>query len=188
MHHKKTVATLILVFLIGLGVGLSLSYLLEGKLANPVYTIGIVYPMSGRLDWWGRDAEPIIDSAKKDLQALLGETESNSSFRFLFADSNSTGEDALKAVQSLVAKGAQIIVGLPTSGEVEAVLSYVNQEKVPVISSASTASHLSMPDNVFRLSTPENYRAKIGAELALKLGCKKAFVIYRDEAWGRAFL
>jgi branched-chain amino acid transport system substrate-binding protein len=129
----------------------------------------------------------MIDSAKKDLQALLGETESNSSFRFLFADSNSTGEDALKAVKSLVAKGAQIIVGLPTSGEVEAVLTYVNQEKVPVISSASTASHLSTPDNVFRISTPENYRAEIGAELAIKLGCKKAFVIYRDDGWGRAY-
>jgi branched-chain amino acid transport system substrate-binding protein len=189
MQQKKTTAAiLILIFLAGLGASFTLSFLQnQAKLTKPIYSVGIVYPMSGRLDWWGKDAEPIIDSAKKNLQALLGETESDSSFRFIFADSNSAGEGALKAVQSLVAQGAQIIVGLPTSGEVQAVLSYVNQEKVPVISSASTASHLSIPDNVFRISTPENYRAKIGARFAITLGCKKVLVIYRDEAWGCAY-
>jgi ABC-type branched-subunit amino acid transport system substrate-binding protein len=164
--------------------------LLEGQineLKNPVYTIGIVYPMSGRLDWWARDTQPVIEAAERDLQAMLDETGSPVRFNFLFADSESTGEGALEAVKSLVDEGAQIIVGLPTSGEVDGVLSYIIASGIPVISPASTASHLSRPDSVFRLSTPENYRARIGAELAIELGYGEVIVIHRDDGWGSAY-
>ena len=164
--------------------------LLEGQineLKNPVYTIGIVYPMSGRLDWWARDTQPVIEAAERDLQAMLDETGSPVRFNFLFADSESTGEGALEAVKSLVDEGAQIIVGLPTSGEVDGALSYIIASGIPVISPSSTASHLSRPDNVFRLSIPENSRARIGAELALELGYGEVIVIHRDDGWGSAY-
>ncbi len=171
-------------FLSGLGVGYWLSTWDGG---SPEYVIGIVYPMSGRLDWWARDAQPIIDAAKRDIQELLNETGSDVKFIFPFADSESTGEGALGAVEDVVAKGSQIIVGLPTSFEVEAALAYVNSLGIPVISPASTASHLSIPDSVFRLSTPENYRARIGAELALGLNLTGVVVIHRDDDWGNAY-
>ncbi|MFQ5907652.1 MAG: ABC transporter substrate-binding protein [Thermoplasmata archaeon] len=171
-------------FLSGLGVGYLLSTLYSER---PEYTVGIVYPMSGRLDWWAGDGQPIIDAAKRDVQEMLNETGSDAKFLFPFADSRSTGEGALAAVENVVAAGSQIVVGLPTSFEVEAALAYVSGLGIPVISPASTASHLSIPDSVFRLSTPENYRARIGAELALSMNFTQVVVIHRDEDWGNAY-
>ncbi len=156
-------------------------------LKNPEYTIGIIYPMSGRLDWWAADVEPIISAAKIDLQSMLDSINSTTKFNVLFADSKLTNEGALEAVKSLIAQGAQIIVGLPTSGEVGAILNYVNAARIPVISPTSTASDLSKPDCVFRLSTPENYRARIGAEFALELNYTNVIVIHRNDDWGNLY-
>jgi len=153
----------------------------------PSYKIGVAYPFSGRLRWWSEDAVPILESAESDLEMFLAECGSEASFSFLFADTNSTSEGALKAVKRLVGEGAQMIVGLPTSGEVEGALAYLAQVGVPLISPSSTSSGLSKPDNVFRLSTPENYRAVVGAELAIRLGYTSVFVVYRDDDWGRAY-
>ena len=136
----------------------------------PSYRIGVAYPFSGRLSWWSADAVPLLESAEKDLEAFLVESGSKTRFSFLVADTNSTCEGALSAVKKLVGEGAQVIVGLPTSGEVEAAMAYLAQAQVPLISPSSTSSSLSKPDLVFRLSTPENYRARVGAELAIKLG------------------
>jgi len=109
------------------------------ELTSPEYTIGIIYPMSGRLDWWGTQAQPIIDAAERGLQAMLAETGSPVKFSLILSDSKSTGEGALEAAKSLVAQGAQIIVGPPTTREVEAILPYVENTQIPVISPASTA-------------------------------------------------
>lgn len=153
----------------------------------PSYRIGVAYPFSGRLSWWSADAVPLLESAEKDLEAFLAESGSKTRFSFLVADTNSTGEGALRAVKKLVGEGAQVIVGLPTSGEVEAAMAYLAQAQVPLISPSSTSSSLSKPDLVFRLSTPENYRARVGAELAIKLGYTSVFVVHRDDDWGRAY-
>jgi len=163
---------------------------LRGEAENaeaPHYRIGVAYPFSGRLSWWSEDAVPILESAERDLEAFLGECGSKARFSFMVADTNSTGEGALKAVKGLVADGAQVIVGLPTSGEVEGVMAYIAQAGVPLISPSSTSSSLSKPDTVFRLSTPENYRAVVGAKLAIRLGYESVFVVHRDDDWGRAY-
>jgi ABC-type branched-subunit amino acid transport system substrate-binding protein len=153
----------------------------------PHYKIGVAYPFGGRLSWWSEDAVPILESAERDLEAFLAECGSKARFSFIVADTNSTGEGALKAVKGLVADGAQVIVGLPTSGEVEGAMAYITQAGVPLISPSSTSSSLSKPDTVFRLSTPENYRAVVGAELAIRLGYESVFVVHRDDDWGRAY-
>ncbi len=158
-----------------------------GELSNPECCIGIVYPMSGRLEWWSADAQPIIEAAKRDIQEMLKEAGYPIRLRFLFEDSKSTEKGAFMAVKNLISQGAQVIVGLPTSGEVEAVFSYVNYEGVPVISPSSTSSRLSKPDNTFRLSTPENYRARLGAELAIELGFTRVVVVHRFDEWGISY-
>lgn len=155
--------------------------------SKPEYIIGIAYPFSGRLDWWSEGAAPIIEAAMRDVQDILNEMGSKIRIRFILADSGPQDEGPLEATRSLVEQGAHVIVGLPTSGELEGALDYIDEVGVPVISPASTASRLSRPDCVYRLSTPENYRARVGAELGLKMSYKRVVVLYRDDQWGPGY-
>lgn len=156
-------------------------------MSKPEYVIGVAYPFSGRLDWWSEGATPILETAIRDVQDMLNETGSKISIRFILADSGPQDEGPLEATRSLVEQGAHVIVGLPTSGELEGALDYIEEVGVPVISPASTANRLSRPDCVYRLSTPENYRARVGAELGIKMGYKRVVVLYRDDQWGPGY-
>jgi ABC-type branched-subunit amino acid transport system substrate-binding protein len=154
---------------------------------NPKYVIGVIYPFTGRLSWWSAGASPILHAAERDLNYSLREMGSNATVRFIIEDSGSTEEGSREAAMKLIAGGAQIIVGAPTSMEVNAIMNVTREAGVPVISSSSTSSALSLPDNIFRLSTPENYRARVGAELGVKLGYTSVVTVYRDDDWGRSY-
>jgi len=160
---------------------------LKSRLAvveTPEYKIGVIYPWSGRQSWWSADAKPILQDAESDIEAMLYNLRSNATISFLVEDSNSTGEGAIAAAKRLKDAGVDIIVGVPTSGELEAIMDYTREAGLTIISSSSTSSALSKPDNIFRISTPENYRAKIAAEYAVKLGYDRVVVLYRNFDWG----
>ena len=53
------------------------------ELMNTEYTVGIVYPLTGRLEWWGQDVLPILESAKEDIRFLLEEAGSRVRISFL---------------------------------------------------------------------------------------------------------
>ena len=154
---------------------------------HPEYTIGVLYPFTGRLSWWSADAPPILEAAQRDLKNHLLAAGSPATIRFIVEDSGSTPERSREAAASLIAAGAQVIVGAPTSLEVEAILEVTRDAGVPLISPASTSSSLSLPDHVFRLSTPENYRARVGAELGVHLGYTRVITVYREDQWGPSY-
>jgi ABC-type branched-subunit amino acid transport system substrate-binding protein len=154
---------------------------------QPEYTIGVLYPFTGRLSWWSADAAPILEAAQRDLKTHLLTAGSPATIRFIVEDSLSTEEGSRDAALSLIAAGAQVIVGAPTSMEVEAIMEVTSLAGVPVISSSSTSSALSLPDHVFRFSTPENYRARVGAELGVHLGYTRVVTVYREDRWGPSY-
>ena len=154
---------------------------------HPEYIIGILYPFTGRLDWWSADAVPIIEAAQRDVNKYLLALNSTARIRFITGDSCSTKEGAIDAAIKLIDAGAQIIVGAPTSLEVESIMKATQDAMVPIISPASTSSSLSQPDHIYRLSTPENYRARIGAELGVHLGYRRVVAVYREDNWGPGY-
>jgi len=149
--------------------------------------IGIVYPISGRLENWGKEALPIIQMAEADINNTPEAVAAGKRFRFVVVSSETTAEGALAAVKDLVEKqGIQVIVGIPTSTELEGAIPHLTQYQVAAINSASTAPlpALSKPDTVFRIAPPELYVARTHAQFALNQGYRKAAVIYRTDDWG----
>jgi branched-chain amino acid transport system substrate-binding protein len=154
---------------------------------GPEVRIGVVYPLSGRLEQWGKEAVPFIQMAEADINALPESTAAGLRFRFVIRSTETTEEGAMAAVQDLVEKeGIRVIAGLPLSGELEHSISYLTQHHVAVVSSASTGPLpvLRKPDTVFRIAPSELYLARTLAEFALDLGYRKAAVIYRTDGWG----
>lgn len=154
---------------------------------SPEVRIGIVYPLSGRLEEWGQEALPFIQMAESDVNALPETIAAGVRFRFVVRSSETTAEGAQAAVRDLVEnEGVQVIVGLPLSMGLDATIAYLTQHHVAVVSSASTAPlpNLRQPDIVFRIAPPELYLAHTFAEFALEMGYRKTAVIYRTDNWG----
>jgi ABC-type branched-subunit amino acid transport system substrate-binding protein len=149
--------------------------------------IGVVYPLSGRLESWGQEAWPFIQMAEADINTSLEAIAAGLRFRFVVHSSETTEEGARAAVRDLVEnEGLRVIVGLPLSGELAATIPSLVQHHLAVISSASTSPQpeLRQPDMVFRIAPPELYLAHTFARFALNLGYQKAAIIYRTDEWG----
>ena len=152
--------------------------------------IGVVYPLSGRLGEWGKQALPFMRLAESDLNASPEAAAAGVRFRCVVRSSDTSGEGALAAAQELVEKeGVCALAGLPLSQELAAVMPYLAQQRVMAISSASTspAPELRQPDSVFRIAPPELYLARTLARLALHLGYRKAAIIHRSDDWGQRY-
>jgi len=155
----------------------------------PEVRIGVVYPLSGRLEQWGKEALPFINMAQADINSSP-ETVAGPRFEFVVRSSETTEEGALAAARDLVEnEGVQVIAGLPTSGELTGAIGYLTQHHVAVVSSSSTSPQpgLRQPDTVFRIAPPELYLARTLAKLALDQGYRKAAVIYRTDGWGEYY-
>jgi len=156
----------------------------------PEVRIGVVYPLSGRLEQWGQEGSPFIDMAQADINSSPEAVAAGLHFSFVVRSSETTEEGALAAARDLVEnEGVQVIVGLPTSGELTGAIGYLTEHHVAVVSSASTSPQpgLRQPDTVFRTAPPELYLARTLAELALNQGYRKAAVIYRTDGWGEYY-
>ncbi|HXZ44491.1 MAG TPA: ABC transporter substrate-binding protein, partial [archaeon] len=154
-------------------------------------SIGIVYPLSGRLEQWGGEGLPFVKIAEDDINDLPEAAAAGVHFNTVVRSSNTTGEGALAAVTDLVKnERIQVIAGLPTSGELGGTIEYLAGNHVATISSASTspAPNLLQRDTVFRLMPSELYMAKRLAELSMHLGYRRAAIIHRSpDEWGDAY-
>lgn len=183
---KKLFAFAIIGLLAGLGIGYGVSLYSFTETA-PEYVIGIVYPLSGRLEWWGQEVLPILESAKSDIQSMLDHTKASATFKYILKTSDTSREGAYEAVKELIEEGAELIVGVPLSANLQHVKESLDRKNVPVISSASTASALCVPDFIFRMISPEMYEARIVSHFALELGYTKLAIFHRGDAWGNAY-
>ena len=149
--------------------------------------IGVVYPLSGRLQEWGQEAQPFIQIAEADANALPEAVAAGVRFRFVVRSSETTAEGALAAVRDLVEnEGIGVTAGLPLSLELNATSAYLTEHQVAAISSASTSPSpaLRQIDTIFRISPPELYLARTFAGFAIDQGYRRAAVIYRNDEWG----
>ncbi len=156
----------------------------------PEVRIGVVYPLSGRLEEWGQEALPFIQMAEADVNDLPEARTAGWHFRFVARSTGTTVEGALAATKDLVEReGTRVLVGFPMSWELAGSMDYLTQQHVAVVSSASTAPlpELLRPDTVYRISPPELYLARTYARFALHLGYRKAALIYRTDGWGERY-
>ena len=99
-------------------------------------------------------------------------------------DTASDPQTALKAVKSMHEQGTNLLLGLPTDADVDAVRQYVADNNMLVLSCCSTSQDLAHTDRIFRL-VPDNTQ-ELDALNALfeERGTEGLVVVYRDDAFG----
>ena len=97
---------------------------------------------------------------------------------------------ALEALRGAHAGGAgpSVYLGPTYSGDVEQILEYVEDNSLAVISPSSSASALSVPDGVFRLTAPVHLEAGALAQLVSDSGAGAAVAAVQGDAFGRSVL
>ena len=99
-------------------------------------------------------------------------------------DTASDPQAALKTVKSMHERGINLLLGLPTDADVDAVRQYVAENDMLAISCCSTSQDLAHDDRIFRL-VPDNTReADALGSLFEERGTESLVVVHRDDAFG----
>jgi branched-chain amino acid transport system substrate-binding protein len=143
--------------------------------------IGAALPFTGGLQSYGISVKNAVELAVEDANNMCP----NFEFKLLVEDTGTDPTQALQKIQTLYAKGAKLIVGPMASGEVSAVKSFADQNKILIFSPSSTSPLLAIPDDwVYRIVPPDSAQAVAIADLLKHLGVKRAVIIYRNDPWG----
>ena len=141
-------------------------------------SIGVVYPITGRLASVGAEMGSGFELAREEINnSQLG----NTKLKFITEDSQGNAEGAVEAFNKLIHQdGVSIILGPATSSATEAAFPIAQQSGVVAISTTAAARGLSAIGNfVFRtiLSTDVLITSSIETTQA-KLGYQKVAIIY----------
>lgn len=121
-----------------------------------------------------------------DAGGVLGEP-----VTWIDGDDGTNPEVAQQTVSQLLASKVHVIIGAGASGVSKAVIPQVTGAGVLMISPSATADELSaVPDNglFFRTAPPDRLQARALADIILRDGVRRVFVVARDDSWGQGLL
>ena len=142
-------------------------------------SIGLVYPVTGRLDAF---ALPIQRGFELALEEVNNSPLGDVRFKFVTEDDQSTIEGAVDAYNKLIQAGVPVIFGPTTSGQAEAAFPIAQQNGVVAFSSSSNATGLSaLGDFIFRAGLTTDILLPSGVKAThAKLGYQQAAIIYDE--------
>jgi branched-chain amino acid transport system substrate-binding protein len=101
-------------------------------------------------------------------------------------DTELTASIAAQRIQEVHARGARIVIGPQSSAEAAAMLAFANEQRMVVISQASTASSLAIAgDALFRLAPNDRLEGAAQAALMVADGITTVVPMWRDDAGNR---
>ena len=142
-------------------------------------SIGLVYPVTGRLDAFALPIQRGFELALEEVNnSQLGDVR----FKFITEDDQSTIEGAVEAYNKLIQAGVPVIFGPTTSGQAEAAFPIAQQNEVVAFSSSSNATGLSaLGDFIFRAGLTTDILLPSGVKAThAKLGYQQAAIIYDE--------
>jgi ABC-type branched-subunit amino acid transport system substrate-binding protein len=135
---------------------------------------------------------PLVSGARlaiKELNAAGGVL--GHEIAWLEEDDGTNPDTAKKAAERLIAQKVNVIIGAGASGVSAPVIPVVTGAGVLMISPSATADELtSVPDNnlFFRTAAPDRLQAKALADVVLRNGGQRVFLVARDDSWGQGLL
>ena len=103
-------------------------------------------------------------------------------------DSQSNPATTLAQVKALHDQGVNLIIGPENSGELAAILPYVKENGMVVLSTTSTATSLALPgDHVARLTANDSHQARAMSRLMTAQGKQHVLLIHRNDGYGQDF-
>ncbi len=147
--------------------------------------IGVLVPVTGDLASFGESSRVAAELAADDINVDFASAGIKFRVNPLILDTESNPEAALILLKVLKKLDCRIVTGLISSAELEEMKDYADANDIVIISQASTAPDLSIPnDNIYRLVTDDTYQAETVAEVMWDDGIQAAAVFYRDDNWG----
>jgi branched-chain amino acid transport system substrate-binding protein len=158
--------------------------------------VGGLFSLTGNSSDLGTQSKLMLSIAANDMQPMLEFYNANGparsigvGFEFLIEDTKLDPQTAANAATSLIAQGAQFLIGPQTSSEVTAVKPITDQRRVALISQGSTASSLSLAnDSVFRFVPDDTLESKGVAQAAASLGIKAIVPVWRGDDGNRGLV
>lgn len=152
------------------------------------YKIGASMPLTGELSDIGVQWRALLEMARDDLNSQMQKYGIKATFTLVIQDDKTSPTEALKVVQTLAQSGIKVIIGPAASSQVKACKSYVDDNKILLISPSSTAPTLAIPnDYIFRTVGSDAGQAKALADLVKSQGLSNVIVFNRDDEYGVAF-
>ena len=143
-------------------------------------SIGLLYPMTGRLEVTGAQMKQGFDLA---LNEINGAQQGGASIKFVTADDKSTVEGALEGYNRLIDEtGVPVIIGPTTSSQCEAAFPIAQENQIVAVSPTSAATGLSaIGDFIFRVTlTSDAHIPNSVIVTQKKLGYNQVALIYDE--------
>ncbi|WMW21893.1 penicillin-binding protein activator [Methanolobus mangrovi] len=152
-------------------------------------TIGALLPLSGNLASIGEASQAAIEVSTEDINGYFSGLGSGKNVEVIVKDTESDPETALEKLKELDEMGITIVIGPQASNEAEAVLDYANENGITLLSTASTAPSLAIPeDNLFRLVPDDTKQGMVLATFMSEEGNGAVVPIYINDVWGNGLV
>lgn len=151
--------------------------------AGGVITIGGLFSLTGDGATLGEASEAALELAARDINEEFAALHVPYRVMTTVADTKLTPAGAAEGIRALDAAGATIVIGPQSSAEAAAILDYVNDNGIILVSQASTAFSLAIPnDNLFRLAPNDRLEGAAMAALMHADGIEVIVPVWRADA------
>ncbi len=149
-----------------------------------ILDIGVLLPATGDLSSHGQDNHVATKLALEDFNEYLESKDADWRMNLVIEDTQTDPIIALEKIQSLNAKGVNLILGTQTSAELRNVKSYADSNSLILVSPSSTSPKLAFDDSIFRLVPDDTKQSKALARLLDHHQIKVVIPVYRADVWG----
>jgi len=185
-----TVLLLIVMLVVGFAVGYLAAPLVGGPAAGAGLSgnvkLGGIFSLTGDLATFGENERVAAEFAVEQVNDLLDAAGAGWTLELVVEDTQTDPDLALEKVESLAARGIELIIGPLSSGEVRAIKGFCDSNKILAVSQSSTAPDLAIADDyIFRFCPTD----KLGQGPALGRliyddGYRYVIPVVRNDAWG----
>ncbi|MCD6243795.1 MAG: penicillin-binding protein activator [Candidatus Korarchaeota archaeon] len=155
-------------------------------LQGDVY-VGALLPLTGVLSSFGENNQVALKLAEKEINEWLAARGENWRIKVFYEDTATDPKQALDKLQALHARGVKIFIGPMSSAAVKELKSYVDSNKLLVISQSSTSPALAIPnDMIYRFCPTDEFQGPAAAKALYDMGARYIVQVWRGDAWGDA--
>ncbi|WP_342304531.1 ABC transporter substrate-binding protein [Methanolobus sp. ZRKC5] len=186
---KKITGILIMILLIAtMGIG-CVESTGEATSESEDITIGALLPITGNLASIGEASQAALEVSTEDINGYFSGLGSGKNVEVIARDTESNPATALEQLKELDEMGIKMVIGPQASNEAEAVLNYANENGIILLSTASTAPSLAIPDdNLFRFVPDDTNQGMILATFMNDEGTSAIIPMYRNDVWGNGLV
>lgn len=141
--------------------------------------IGALLSLTGEWSSLGLNSKAAIELAVSDANRFLQSINSNTKINLRIEDTKLDPQTALDKLMLLNKAGYKLIIGPQSSAEILGLKKYADENGILIISMGSTASNLSVNDNIFRMCPDDHQEAKAIVSLMQDDGIKYIVPVYR---------